>query len=330
MAGGKGQRLEPLTFDVPKPFLPVAGRPVVEWAILSLERAGITDIIVTTAYKREILQDHLDDGEHLGVKIRYAEEKTPLGTAGGVKNAEHLIDGPFVVMSGDVVADVDIGRMVTYHQKKRALATIALTRVDDPTEYGIIGLDDDGRIERFKEKPKREEVFSDLTNAGVYVVEREMLDRIPEDTKYDWSNDLWTNMVGAPLYGHRLEGYWKDVGNPRDLLQANQDQAARIGRNRFGNVTIETGATVDSTILMDGSIVDAGATVRDSLLMRSARVGRGSRVTGSVLGHGVYVGPGSVIEDCVLGTGVEVPDGVTWHGERRPEPSKEAKTRIKV
>lgn len=329
MAGGKGQRLEPLTFDVPKPFLPVAGRPVVEWGILSLVRAGITDIIVTTAYKKEVLQRHLGDGRGLGATLRYSEEKPPLGTAGGVKKAEGLIEGPFVVMSGDVVMDIDIERLIDFHESRGdALATIALTQVADPTAYGIIGMDARGKIERFKEKPRREEVFSDLTNAGVFVVEREVLDRIPPETRFDWSKDVWTHMMGEALYGHIIEGYWKDVGQPEDLIEANIEQARRTGEDRFGKVEVAPDAQVVDSVLMNGTAVAAKAQITGSVLMPHVNVQAEAQVESSVLGEGVRVGRGAQVVGCVLGRDVAVPAGEQWVDRREPEPSREALERV--
>lgn len=329
MAGGKGQRLEPLTFDVPKPFLKVAGRPVVEWAILSLARAGIQDVILTTAYKKEVLQEHLGDGSALGVSIQYAEEDTPLGTAGGVKNAEDLIKGPFVVMSGDVVADVDIGKLVEFHKSRGdALATIALTEVDDPTGYGILGIDERGKIQRFKEKPAPDEVFSNLTNAGIYVVEREMLERIPADTKYDWSKDLWTNMIGEPIYGHVIEGHWHDVGHPKDLIVANREQAKRVGKELFGEVALHKKAKIIDAVVHDGCEIDAGAKIHNAVLMEHVHVGEQAVVEDSILAAEVQIGEGAHVSGCVLGSGVEVPSEERWTDKRIPEPSKEAKQRV--
>ncbi len=329
MAGGKGQRLEPLTFDAPKPFLPVAGRPVVEWGILSLARAGITDIIITTAYKREVLQKHLGDGSHLGVTIRYAEEETPLGTAGGVKNASFLIEGPFIVMSGDVVADIDIQELIDFHRSRGdALATIALTKVKDPTAYGIVGLDDRGQITRFKEKPQPHEVFSDLTNAGIFVVEPEVLERIPIGTKYDWSKDVWTHMVGEPLYGMELHGYWKDVGHPDDLLEANRNQCARIERHLFGGIDMATDASEKGAIMMEGAKIGSGAHIGNSLLMEDVEIGEGALVEDSIIGRAAKIGARAYLKGCVIGAEAEVPADAKWDGKRHPEPTAESQARL--
>lgn len=318
MAGGKGTRLQPLTLDRPKPLLPVAGRPVVEWGLQSLERAGIKDVVLTTAYRREILMDVLKDGGHLGVSIEYVEEEEPLGTAGGVKNAEDRINERFVVMSADVVADVDLNALVEFHEKRGALATMALTPVEDPTQFGIVELSDEGQVKRFKEKPKREEAFSNLTNAGIYVVEPEVLERVPKGENFDWSKDVWTNMVGEALYGATLEGYWRDVGRPSDLIAANLEMARRIGRYRFGDATVDEQAQIKDCVLMDGVQVAAQTQLSGSLLLEGAMVQEGARVTDSVLGRNVRVGTGAELDRVVLGTNEEVPAGAKWQDRKVP------------
>jgi NDP-sugar pyrophosphorylase family protein len=322
MAGGKGTRLRPLTLDQPKPLLPVAGRPVVQWGLRSLERAGIKEVVLTTAYRRELLMDRLGDGSDVGVKIEYVEEQKPLGTAGGVKNAEHLLDERFVVMSADVVADVDLGALVRFHEKSGALATLALTEVEDPTQFGIVGLDDKGRIERFKEKPRPEEAFSNLTNTGIYVVEPEVLERVPAGKPFDWSKDVWTNMVGEELYGTTLEGYWCDVGRPEQLIEANLMMAKRVGQDRFGAVEVAEGAGVESSVLMDGVRVGSGAQVAGSLLLPGVTVAAGAHVEDSVLGQGTRVGSHARLLRVVTGTGQQVPQGATWTDKKMPDPAE--------
>ncbi len=322
MAGGKGTRLRPLTLDRPKPLLPVGGRPVVEWGLRSLERAGIRDVVLTTAYKRDLLMDRLGDGSGLGVKIEYVEEKDPLGTAGGVKNAEGLIDDRFIVMSADVVADVDLDALVAFHEARGGLATIALTEVEDPTQFGIVGLSETGKIERFKEKPKREEAFSNLTNTGIFVVEPEVLERVPQGKKFDWSKDVWTHMVGEELYGTVLEGYWRDVGRPSELIAANQEMAGRLGRDHFGEVDVAAGAEVEQSVLMDGVRIEKGARVAGSLLLPGTVVKEGARVTDSVLGEQVEVGAGAQLQGVVMGTGQKAPEKAQWKDRLVPEPEQ--------
>lgn len=319
MAGGKGTRLRPLTLDAPKPLLPVAGRPVVEWGLLSLARAGVKDVVLTTAYRRGLLMDSLGDGSHLGVKIEYVEEEEPLGTAGGVKNAAELIDDRFIVMSADVVADVDLAALVRFHEQRGALATLALTEVEDPSQFRIVGLSETGRIERFKEKPKREEAFSNLTNAGIYVVEPEVLERVPEGRPFDWSKDVWTNMMGEEIYGSVLEGYWADVGRPSELIAANQKMADRLGVHEFGEVEMAEGSVVERSVLMDRVRIGPGATVRDSLLLPGAQVKQGAYLTGCVLGRDAQVGPGARLDRVVMGTKEEAPQGVQWSDRKVPD-----------
>lgn len=322
MAGGQGTRLRPLTLSDPKPFLPVAGRPVIEWGLLALKRAGIEDVVITTAYKKSVLQAHLGDGEALGLNIQYAEETTPLGTAGGVKNAEELLHDRFVVMSADVVSDVDLGNLIAFHENANALATIGLTRVKEVSQFGIVVTDDKGAVTRFQEKPKPEEAFSDLVNAGIYVCERSVLDNVPKDTPFDFSKDLWPTLIGKRLYGAPVEGYWKDVGRPDDLIEANREQCKRIGQWRFGHVDVAGDAVVEDSVLMDGCQVASGARIVRSVVLPRTEVGVGAEVTDSVLASDVKVGAGAVLKRAVLGANETVPGRERLVDVRVPAPAE--------
>src|SRR6266850_7713901 len=246
MSGGRGQRLKPLTDHLPKPMVPVGPRRCIDYVIRSLRSAGIDEVIVTTGYLSDRIIRGIADGATHGVSVVYSFEDEPLGTAGGVKHVGPFLGNePFVVASGDVLADVNIRRLIERHAQNKALgavATIAVTKVEDPTQYGILGLSKEGRIERFKEKPRREQVFSNLVNAGIYVVEPGVLDEIPPRQPFDFSKDLWTDLLerGVPIYGEPIEGFWMDVGRPEDLIEANLIIIRREGRKLPGS----GGATV--------------------------------------------------------------------------------------
>jgi mannose-1-phosphate guanylyltransferase len=229
LAGGEGTRLRPLTNTRPKPLLPVLGRPCVEYIIRSLADAGVGTAYLTCGYRSQDMVDALGDGRQFGLDMRFAFEDHPAGTAGAVKLLEGKLGDTVVVVSGDVLADVDIGSLVEVHRRKRAVATMALSTVDRPEEFGIVGLDDDGRIVRFKEKPRTEEVFSNLINAGIYVLERKAVENIPAEEKFDFSKQLFPKLLGMgePLYGVPLSGLWKDIGTPGDPLEVNLRTAAR-------------------------------------------------------------------------------------------------------
>ncbi|MBI4415470.1 MAG: NDP-sugar synthase [Euryarchaeota archaeon] len=339
LAGGEGTRLRPLTQTRPKPLLPVAGRPCVDYVLRSLIDSGVREIIITTAFMSDALIKSIGDGLGYDASILYTFESTPAGTAGSVKRIANFVDGTFVVAMGDVLVDLDVRPLIEFHRKKKAAATIALTKVDDPTEYGIVGLGKDGRIAKFKEKPKREEAFSDLVNAGIYVLEPEVLDLIPEDTKFDFSRDVFPKLLakGLPLYGMEIEGVWVDIGRPEDLIRASLEVVGREGREQhllgaepFGpaivgkgltieggvrlvgpcylgsDVRIEKGATVEAACLHDGVLVGAGAVVRHSVVLEDARIGRGSEVVDSVLSRGCTIEEEAHLLGSVVGDGMTV------------------------
>jgi len=187
MAGGEGTRLRPMTANQPKPLLPVVNRPIMEHVLRLLRRHGFTDTVVTVQFLAALVRNYFADGEDFGMNLQYATEEMPLGTAGSVRNAEDALrDDPFVVISGDALTDIDLTAMVRFHKEQGALVTVGLTRVPDPLEFGIVIADEDGRIQRFLEKPTWGQVFSDTVNAGIYVMEPEVLAEVPPEESVDW------------------------------------------------------------------------------------------------------------------------------------------------
>src|SRR5665213_323273 len=225
MAGGEGTRLRPLTTSQPKPMLPLANRPMAEHVIGLLKRHGFTDIVVTVAFLANTIRTYFGDGSDFGVHIAYATEETPLGTAGSVLNARDELDERFLVISGDVLTDIDLAAVVRFHEEKGALATLALHSVPDPLEFGIVITNEDGSVERFLEKPSWGQVFSDTINTGIYVLEPEVLKHVPRDRPYDFAKELFPLLLemGRPMYGHVCDGYWQDIGNLDQFRQANFD-----------------------------------------------------------------------------------------------------------
>jgi NDP-sugar pyrophosphorylase family protein len=337
LAGGQGTRLRPLTNTRPKPLLPILGRPCVEYVIRSLAAAGIKEVFLTAGYRSQDMIDALGDGARFGVDLKWNLEETPAGTAGAVKLLEDQLHGSVVVASGDVLADVDVRSLVSKHKASGAVATMALTTVEHPEEFGIVGLDDSGRIVRFKEKPTTEEVFSNLINAGIYVLEPEALAKIPPAQKYDFSKQLFPALLaeGRPLYGSSLTGLWKDIGRPADLLDANIRMADRKGRTRRiagakcsgrimantfsaggceikGPVYIGDGARIGREALLSscaiGKEVEVGIeTIIDhSFVMDGSIVAEGCTIQGSLIGQGCIIGPGVSLVNSVLGDGVRL------------------------
>jgi NDP-sugar pyrophosphorylase family protein len=350
LAGGEGARLRPLTEHTPKPMLPVGRRRCIDYALASLGRAGIDEVIVTTSYMSDRLIRGLEEGGPGGGPcILFSIEREPLGTAGAVRKVREWLDSTFVVMSADVLADVDLGALVAFHRQRGAVATMALTRVPDPTEYGIVGLDDSSRIVRFMEKPKAGEVFSDLINAGIYVLEPAALDHVPPDAKFDFSKDLFPILLegGHGLYGSRIEGLWMDIGRPADLIAANQAVVLREGgavsipgADVRGPVLVgddvvvergvviegpamlgdgaqvRAGATVSRSVVHAGAVVGPGARVEDSVMMRASSVSARAILLRTILGEGARVGEEAHVAESVLGRGAHVPALGRLHGER--------------
>ncbi len=216
MAGGSGTRLRPLTCDLPKPMVPILNRPIAEHIINLLKRHHIYEVIATLHYLPDALRDYFQDGADFGVQMTYAvEEDQPLGTAGCVKNIAELLDETFLVISGDSITDFDLTAAIEFHKQQNSKATLILTRVPNPIEFGVVITDKDGRINRFLEKPSTSEIFSDTVNTGTYILEPEVLDYLPENTESDFSSFLFPLLLakGEPMYGYIAKGYWCDVGH---------------------------------------------------------------------------------------------------------------------
>lgn len=353
MAGGEGSRLRPLTCNRPKPMVPILNRPMMTYIVELLKRHNITDIAVTLQYMPENIRDYFGSGWELGVSMRYFVEETPLGTAGSVKNADSFLDDTFIVISGDALTDFNLGRAVEFHREKGSLATLILTRVDTPLEYGVVITEPTGNIIQFLEKPSWGEVFSDTVNTGIYILEPEVLEYVDKGQTFDFSKDLFPLLLkeGRPLYGVILEGYWCDIGNLQQYLQAHIDVlSGRVdikipGREIFENVYAGEGVEIDRssiirgpafmgdgckikgqaridsfTVLGDNCFVGDRATIKRSVVWNGGYIGKGSALRGAVLASRVQMQSGaSVYEGAVIGSdsvikenGVIKPDVKLW------------------
>src|SRR5688572_826602 len=226
MAGGKGTRLRTITSSEQKPMMPLANLPMMEHIVRLLKEHGFDEIVVTVAFLANAIRTYFGDGSEFGVRMVYATEETPLGTAGSVRNAiDELRDERFLVISGDVLTDIDLSAIVRFHEDKGALATIGLKAMENPLEFGIVITGEDGRIERFLEKPTWGQVFSDTINTGIYVLEPEIFDHIEADTAVDFSSEVFPELLaeGLPLFGAVTEGYWEDVGTLEAYVSAHKD-----------------------------------------------------------------------------------------------------------
>src|SRR5436305_5585800 len=225
MAGGEGTRLRPLTSNQPKPMVPIVGKPCMEHILELLRDVGFEEIGVTVAFLPQSIRSYCGDGSSLGVEIEYSVEETPLGTAGSVRLASDRLEDTTLIISGDALCDIDLTQLVEFHREKDASVTIGLKSVENPLEFGIVVTDEEGRVERFLEKPSWGQVFSDTINTGIYVVNAEVMKHVPKDRPYDFSKELFPLLLemGRPIYGFVLDGYWQDIGNLDQYRQANFD-----------------------------------------------------------------------------------------------------------
>jgi mannose-1-phosphate guanylyltransferase len=306
LAGGLGTRLRPLTYSRPKHLLPVANVPHIEHVFTLLERHGVDEVVLLTSYLAEAFEATVDRAAERGLRVRVVHEEEPLGTGGALKNAQHLVgDDTFLAFNGDVLTDVDLTGIVDWHRDRGAEATIVLTSVEDPTAFGVVPTEPNGRVLGFIEKPPAGEAPTNLINAGVYVCEPGLLDRIPAGRVLSAERELWPDVVKAgTLYARGTDAYWMDIGTPEKYLQANLDALA--GRYICEAVAhpdekvallapgaeVHESAHVSSSCLGDRSRVEADATVERAVLLPRVTVGAGATVRDSVVGEGARIGPG--------------------------------------
>jgi mannose-1-phosphate guanylyltransferase/phosphomannomutase len=317
MAGGEGTRLRPLTSNQPKPMVPIVGKPCMEHILDLLKLHGLEDVIVTLAFLPQAIRGYFGDGETLGLGIDYSIEESPLGTAGSVRLASAQLVETFLVISGDALCDIDLSELVAFHQEREAAVTIGLKSVENPLEFGIVVTDEDGRVERFLEKPSWGQVFSDTINTGIYVLEPEVLRHVPTDRPFDFSKELFPLLLemGRPIYGHVVEGYWQDIGNLEQYRQANfdaLDERIRLnipGIRLRGNVWIGEGAEIDDLDAIEGPafvgsncrISHAAHLGPHSVLGSSVTLRERARTERSVIDSGTHVGRSALIEGAIVG-----------------------------
>jgi mannose-1-phosphate guanylyltransferase/phosphomannomutase len=322
MAGGEGTRLRPLTSNQPKPMVPIVGKPCMEHILELLRAHGFEDVIVTLAFLPQAIRGYFGDGDTLGLRLEYSVEEEPLGTAGSVRLASGRLDDTFLVISGDALCDVDLTALVEFHRERDAAATIGLKSVDNPLEFGIVVTDDDGRVERFLEKPSWGQVFSDTINTGIYVLQPEVLRHVPSDRPYDFSKELFPLLLemGRPLYGFVLDGYWQDIGNLDQYRQANfdaLDERVKLnvpGIRLRGNVWLGDGVEIDDLDVVEAPAfvgsntrIAAKATVGPySVLGPSVTLRERARTVRSVIDGGTHIGRSALVEGAILGRSCDV------------------------
>ena len=294
MAGGFGTRLRPLTTTIPKPMVPILNIPMMEHIINLLKKYNVTDIVSLLYFAPERISSHFENGEKFGINMSYVQAMADYGTAGAVKNAYQQLNERFIIISGDVLTDFDLSNALKFHEEKKSMATLLLTRVAAPLQFGIVMTDKNGKINRFLEKPSWGQVFSDTINTGIYILEPEVLDLVPYQQDFDFSKDLFPLMLekNMPLYGYITEGYWRDIGN-LDEYQIGQYDALQ------GKVDLITSKALD-----EGNIIGLNASIPDSTRL----IGR------NVIGDNVHIGENSEIKNCVLGNNVVIGNGAKLQG----------------
>ena len=308
MAAGLGTRLRPLTDFLPKPMMPVANRPVLHHLLNLLRRHDVTDVGINVHAYPEMIQAYFGDGANLGMAIEWSYEEELLGTAGGTKKLENFWGGETILItSGDGLHDVDVTALLGHHRRTGALATLTVKPVSDPSSYGVVILDRDTRVRGFQEKPTRDEARSDLANCGIYVIEAELLDRIPPDTFHDFGNDVWPSLVAAneEVYAYTTMAYWNDVGDLSELRNTILDAV-------LGHVRVD----IPGEEIAPGVWAETGCRIADS-----------ARIDGPVvLGPGVVIGedaqvrgPAAIGADCVLGKGAAIRSAALLPGTAVPD-----------
>jgi len=329
MAGGEGTRLRPLTSNQPKPMVPIVGKPCMEHILELLKLHGFEDVIVTVAFLPQAIRSYFGSGESIGMNVEYSVEESPLGTAGSVRLAAGRLDDTFLVISGDALCDVDLGRLIAFHREKQASVTIGLKSVDNPLEFGIVVTDDEGRVERFLEKPSWGQVFSDTINTGIYVLEPEVLKHIPTDRPFDFSKELFPLLLdmGRPIYGFVMDGYWQDIGNIDQFRQANfdaLDEKVRLeisGIRIRGNVWLGEGVDLHDLEALEGPLyignycrIAPDATVGAySVLATSVTLRERARTSRSIVDASTYIGRSTIVEGAVIGRSCDLRAHVRVH-----------------
>jgi len=354
LAGGKATRLRPLSCNRAKAMVPVLNHPSLEHLIGYLKKYNVNDIILTLSYLPEQIESYFGDGGKFGVKITYLVEDLPLGSAGAVKNAEKFLDSPFIVFNGDIVTDLDLSTMVNLHHDRKATVTIALTPVDNPTIYGVVETDGQGKVKRFKEKPTWDEVTTNMINAGIYILEPEILNYVPPEVFFTFERDVFPAVIekGQVIYGYPFEDYWIDIGTPEKYLRLNHDLLHRYMGDKGvkfegegfvhpsarieGPVIIGDGCFIDKGCVIKGPValgsgcqIGEGAMMEGAVLWQNCKVSKGAKLKNCVLASNCYVGEGSEVWDnCVLGDNVRIGEGNKIHQGVRiwPDKSIEANT----
>lgn len=320
LVGGEGTRLRPLTLTTPKPMLPVAGVPIIERVLGGLRRFGVEEAILSMGYKPDAFIEAYPGSVCAGVKVSYAVDPYPLDTAGAIRFAalEGGIDSTFLAVNGDVLTDWDVGQLVDFHRAKGAEATIALTPVADPSAFGVVPTDDDGRVEAFIEKPAPGEAPTNLINAGLYVLEASVLDRIASGRRVNVERETFPALVAErTLFALSSDAWWTDTGTP--VLYRDACLHLSGGGSVADDAVVDRSAAVSKSVVAQRVSVAAGANVHGAVVLAGACIGVGATVEGSIVGPGADVGEGAIVTNLsVVGAGARVDPGLVLDGGRLP------------
>ncbi len=327
LVGGFGTRMRPLTLSTPKQMLPVVDRSMLEHVVGGLARHGVDEVVLSLGYREDVFRAAYPDALCAGVRLRYAVEPEPLDTAGAIRFAALAagIDETFIVVNGDVFTDLDVGVLWRRHHQVGAEATIALTSVDDPSDYGVVATDEGGRVLGFVEKPPREEAPTNWINAGTYVLEPSVLDRVDDGRRVSIERETFPRMVAdGSLWAVPSDAYWADAGTPATYLQVQLDLIDGLRGPPVAGVSagaaVSDDAVVDHSIVMDGASVEAGATVRHSAVLPGATVSAGALVEASVIGPRATVGANARVTGMsMIGDDTVVEDGSVVTASKIPE-----------
>lgn len=312
MAGGFGTRLRPLTNNIPKPMTPIANKPILEHIFNLLKLHGFNDYVMLLYFMPDVIKDYFKDGKDFGVNIEYILPDADYGTAGAVKFAEPFIKDDFIVISGDVLTDFNLGEIYNFHKSKDTLATLSLYSAENPLQYGIVLTDENQRIVRFLEKPSSSEVFSDTINTGIYCFKKEIFDHIPEGENYDFSKDLYPKLLdnGLPIFGYKTLGYWRDVGNLEEYITSNLDVLA--GKLNYINCSdekcnyisesavIDKSAIIENSAIGDNCIIEHDTVIKNSVIWNGVKIEPGASALYDVIGRNCLIGRNTRINDYVF------------------------------
>lgn len=334
MAGGQGTRLLPLTENKPKPLVNILGKPVIDYVKDALVNADVNEIIVTTGYQGDSLVELVKQwNDDLAIECSVNQEYSPMGTAGSVKLLQSKLTETFFVASGDAVISSNLKLLQDAHRNSGAVVTMGLWEVEDPTQFGIVGLSPEhngslngqlheGFVVKFQEKPTADAAFSRIINAGLYIVEPEVMELIPAGQKYDFSRQLFPHLLelGLPIYGIKLDGAWFDIGTPSELISAQNYLVKNTNSLPFllpdGKYTADKGylignatskSPVIASVICSDSAIGKSSKINNSLIMPNTKIGDNCIVIESVVGENVTIGDNTRLTNCVIGDGVSIP-----------------------